>query len=888
MKRHNKTLRAVSVTLGVALCAGTLGVFAGCTGKTDALVVMTDALNGLFNPFFSTTGTDMDVVGMTQLSMLSTDENGNVSYGDNEAVVVKDCAYAYDSSSDTTTYNFVLKNGITFSDGVPLTMNDVLFNMYVYLDPAYTGSSTMYSTDIVGLQSYRTQSSSSDNTLDDQLTTSANSRATDRLNELITVFTTVGKKSSASTSYDADEATMKEAINTWAVSIGYKNAIAQDGNISDEDARAQLLKDYEDTLAAFKEELGTDYVSAQDAYTEDPYKATGKFVDANGNVINEVLCFMTYEGFVTINYVLVEGSGYDKNQIKEVVPLYDESKITTKEAAIDHVYSSLIASSLDQILLYWATGTTMLTNYISKAKEVILHEQLGGDELIYKNVSGIVSVGHNTSETSVTVNGTTYKVAQEHNEDGTPKNSDEYDVLRITINGVDPKAIWNFGFTVAPYHYYSDPAKYPVDIENNEFGVEWSSFDFMSGVLQGKNSYGVEKNKMPVGAGPYVATDKSNVDNPDANGFYNDNTVYYKANEDFVMGAPKIKKFRYRYVSSSNALGNLQNGSVHFVEPQFTRENSELITSLAGKGIKSVNTWQLGYGYVGINAGKVPNINIRKAIMAAMDTSLALQYYDTGTAVNIAWPMSIVSWAYPRQAGTSFDSSDPTKNMEQNNGASWTRYPTAGTPEQIEATVKQTIQSYMSAAGVTEGDSSLKITFTIAGSNMTEHPLYNTFIKAMQLLNDCGWEISVVPDTNALVKLSTGSLSVWAAAWGSTVDPDMYQVYHKDSTATSVLAWGYREILAGRYNTYKTEYGIISDMSELIDQARETLDQDTRTTLYKQAMQMVLELAIELPVYQRKTLYAYNAKVIDESTFPETINSYSSPLSRIWELDFVK
>ena len=57
-------------------------------------------------------------------------------------------------------------------------------------------------------------------------------------------------------------------------------------------------------------------------------------------------------------------------------------------------------------------------------------------------------------------------------------------------------------------------------------------------------------------------------------------------------------------------------------------------------------------------------------------------------------------------------------------------------------------------------------------------------------------------------------------------------------------------------------------------------------------MSLVLDLAVEMPVYQRQTLYAYNSNVIKESTFPHDengeliINSYSSPLSRIWELEF--
>ena len=154
-------------------------------------------------------------------------------------------------------------------------------------------------------------------------------------------------------------------------------------------------------------------------------------------------------------------------------------------------------------------------------------------------------------------------------------------------------------------------------------------------------------------------------------------------------------------------------------------------------------------------------------------------------------------------------------------------------------------------------------------------------------MNSKGWQIDVVPDTNALTKLSTGSLTVWAAAWGSTIDPDMYQVYHKNSTATSVLSWGYREILANQ-GTYATENDIITRMSTIIEQARETNDEATRTGLYKTAMDYVLQLAVELPVYQRKELFAYNAKVIDEKTLPETINSYSSPLGKIWEVDFAK
>ena len=72
----------------------------------------------------------------------------------------------------------------------------------------------------------------------------------------------------------------------------------------------------------------------------------------------------------------------------------------------------------------------------------------------------------------------------------------------------------------------------------------------------------------------------------------------------------------------------------------------------------------------------------------------------------------------------------------------------------------------------------------------------------------------------------------------------------------------------------------------IIDEARETNDQEERTELYEEAMEYILDLAIELPVYQRSVLYAYNSKVIDKASVPEDINPYSSPLDRIWEIEF--
>ena len=849
--------KIVAMTLCIALCLTIVLPLAACeeeASKPDALVVMTEELDGLFNPFFATTATDSTIVSMTQIGMLTTGyDNGEVTVacGDNQAVAVKDYNIVHNDFDNTTVYTFVIKNGITYSDGQPLTIEDVIFNMYVYLDPVYTGSSTMYSTDIVGLADYRSQTYGADSDVDDEITEQARTRAKNRINELVNLFRQVGRTQTEGT-YNADYATMKAAINDYNPSNGYVEAIS---NNPSEVTSANLLADYEFTLKTFKEELETDYASAKEAYVEDPYKATGEF--------DEITSFMCYEGYVDIEYVKDANNKPIKSQIDYITRNYSTSVITTKEQAINYVYNDKINSQLDQILKYWGTANTLETEYLAKAKEVILTANVSGDGLTVKNISGIKSLGHTTETNTVTCKNGTYTVAHSHNADGTPTNVNEYDVLQVTINGVDPKAIWNFAFAVAPQHYYAEG--YSVDIVNNNFGVDFASYNFMTNVIQS-----VRNIKVPMGAGAYKATNANNGDNPSGTEFFKDNVVYFKANNNFLLGAPKIEKVRYQVVSASNALNALESGSVHYVTPQFTQNNIDIINSLKGKGITSTYTDQLGYGYIGINAGKVPDINVRKAIMTAMNTSLALSYYSTGMAETIYWPMSTVSWAYPKAE----DGSNSRDNLHD--------YPAVN---YNKATAKQSILDYMEAAGVSAGDSDLKIKFTIAGSSLTDHPTYQTFQSAADLLNECGWDIEVVADTQALTKLSTGSLSVWAAAWGSTVDPDLYQVYHKNSTATSVLAWGYREILASP-DQYQEENRILGLLSDVIDDARETEDQEVRTELYEEALGYILDLAVELPVYQRKVLYAYNANVINSDSLPATINPYTSPLDRIWEVEF--
>ena len=831
MKTAKKIL---SLALAVMMLLGCVSTLAGCGGnkgvvidnETTRLVLSTSELDGVFNPFYSSSAPDGSIVGMTQIGMLSSDKEGKVAYGDNEACVVLDyqeeVIYNADGSAKETVYRFVLKNNLKFSNGSPLTMKDVLFNLYVYLDPAYYGSSTIYSTDIIGLQEYRTQSRNEN--VQDNFNESFDALAADRIDRLLECLEIV---------YDDNK----------GVSLNDDTMLSQLTAVMNEvkeldPSYATVVEDYELAKKYFREELQTDYNYARGTAQDIV------FTDKNGNKVTlttDTEAFLYNEGLIKWN----------EDEYKFEYSLGEKSKDMSEEEAINAIYVSYVPNKVNEVVSYWNTANELRT-YFSFLEKQKYFETL--DEKI-ENISGI---RYANREESVTVNGKEYGVPT-LDANGAVTSGNE--VLEIRINKVDPKAIWNFGFTVAPMYYYSNAEQIAkFDYEAN-FGVEFGSIEFMDNVIKDPDKIGV-----PVGAGPYKATTRSGDSSAVTAGtFKSDNVVYFERNEHFMFDV-KIKYINYQVVSTNLMLDALYAGDVHFVEPACKQENIDSIAAKKDEGFASTAVMTNGYGYIGINAEKVPSLAVRQAIMHAVNTQYAVDYYF-GYSHAITRPMTKASWAYPSKADA--------------DGQYYTFDESGALSEQlvIEDGFTKNADGIYQKNGHT-----LSYVFTIAGDT-TDHPAYASLKRAAEILNDHGFDIEVKTDINALKKLNNGDLTVWAAAWGAGVDPDMYQVYHIDSTAGATANWGYRAIRKGG-KEYEEELALVKELSEIIDLARETLDTKRRAEYYAEALDIVMDLAVELPTYQRSDLFAYNTSIIDVSTLtPESeLTPYNGPMSRIWEV----
>lgn len=140
---------------------------ASTTAASDGTLVLAETgFESKFSPFFAASASDQDVIDLTQIALLGADRKGEMVLNgiEGETREYNGTDYTYHGPADcvvtenadgTVTYDIKLREDLKFSDGEPVTIDDVIFSMYVFLDPTYDGSVTMYSTPIVGLDEYR-------------------------------------------------------------------------------------------------------------------------------------------------------------------------------------------------------------------------------------------------------------------------------------------------------------------------------------------------------------------------------------------------------------------------------------------------------------------------------------------------------------------------------------------------------------------------------------------------------------------------------------------------------------------------------------------------------------------------------------------------------------
>ena len=436
--------------------------------------------------------------------------------------------------------------------------------------------------------------------------------------------------------------------------------------------------------------------------------------------------------------------------------------------------------------------------------------------------------------------------------------------MTLTTSELSTTMIYQLQMPIAPLHYYGDESLY--DYDNNSFG-------FVKGDLSGVRS----KTSAPLGGGMFTFSK------------YSDGVVYLDANPDYFNGAPKVAHVNMKETQEADKITGVQAGTIDISDPSYSLEVADQIADINGVEGEDgpVITTRLkdyrGYGYIALSAKNVnvggdpasqASKDLRKAIMTVIaayrDEGIDSYYGDTATVIN--YPMSNTSWAAPSVTDDGYQIAYST-DVDGNE-----IYTSDMKSEDKYAAALQAALGYFEAAGYTVANG--QITAAPAGAKMEyqinigasgngDHPSFQTLTNAAAALKTIGFTLTVNDMANAsdlFASYQSGAAEGWVAAWQSTNDPDMYQLYHS----------------SGSTNYYAIND---ADLDELIMAARQTTDQEARKAMYKEAMEIILDWGVELPVYQRSEATIFSTERVNIDTIAKDQTPYWTYKSELNNLE---
>ncbi len=456
--------------------------------------------------------------------------------------------------------------------------------------------------------------------------------------------------------------------------------------------------------------------------------------------------------------------------------------------------------------------------------------------------------------------------------------------LRVHMTKVDATAIYQLGVSIAPLHYYGNKDLY--DYDNNSFG-------FPKGDLSSVRA----KTTQPMGAGPYKFIKFEN------------GVINYEANENYFQGEPKTKYVNFVQCNSDDdKLNGIVTGTIDITDPTFSDKNITAIEQtnggeLTGDKITTNTVDNLGYGYIGQNAINVSvggdgaseaSKNLRKAFgtIFAVYRDVAIDSYYGDRASVINYPISNTSWAAPRPADDGYKVAFST---DVNGNDIYTSDMDA---EAKYAAAKVAALGYFEAAGYTVTDgkvtaapegAKMEYTFWIPGDGTGDHPSFMIVTEAANALEELGIKLNIKDLTNSSDlwdNLDAIQVDMWAAAWGATVDPDMYQIYYSDVANAGTARDGQNPMGGSAQGGSNYEYCIADpELDKLIMDARATTNQEYRKAMYKACLDIVVDWAVETPVYQRQNAIIFSTERVNMATVTPDITTFYGWMSEIQNLE---
>ena len=341
-------------------------------------------------------------------------------------------------------------------------------------------------------------------------------------------------------------------------------------------------------------------------------------------------------------------------------------------------------------------------------------------------------------------------------------------------------------------------------------------YTFTKGDLSGCR----DKNNAPMGSGEYIFVS------------YDNNIVSLTANENYFRGCPKIPNLKIQAVDEQVKVDLVLNSEIDITDPSASLEIIDQLNQNSDIASYSLVD-NPGYGYIGINAERVPDINVRKGLMCLMNREPAVKSYYGELGTVIERPMTPTLAEYPDDAAPAY-TYDPAKALEY--------FEAAGYSKDANGKLSKDGKQLVINAGI--GDAS-------------SHPSTPILTQMANDMAAMGAEL-VVNDLQFSVlspMVQGGELDMWVMAWGNATDCDLTQMFGSEGGSN-----------------YQRYYDPALD--EIQKEILKTVDFDARKALVAKELDMIMDAAVYMPVYQRKNMEIYNEVTFNTSTLPAETTTY--------------
>lgn len=408
--------------------------------------------------------------------------------------------------------------------------------------------------------------------------------------------------------------------------------------------------------------------------------------------------------------------------------------------------------------------------------------------------------------------------------------------LSVTLEQADVTALHQFCIPIAPLHYYGNV---------QQFSPESGSFGFAKGDLSGVRS----KSEKPLGAGAYTYSR------------YRNGMVTLNANATYYRGAPKIAQILCKSIVGNQKMSSLSEGKLQITEVDMTPALVSTVEKANG-GVLSGDVITVGimdaagYGYIGMSADRIrvggsseseASRSLRKALMTVFSAYRRMSveaYYGEYGSVR------------PMQHGFGIDASGAPSITDD------------ASDEIDDDRVLAAVLSYFEKAGYTvqEGritaapqGASLQFNVAFTGCEAGEHPAFSLLKKASDILAKIGITLTLTDykhEEPLLADIRSGVVEIWCDFRAQAIVPDYYTSYASDGS-------------------YRVDTDISDEaLDELLSAARRETDVAKREALYEKIEAVVMDWAVEVPVYQKQTVVIASTVALNIDTLVADMTPY--------------